>query len=141
MSVKSQAAKTGARRPYVRPMAGWWRKNPYFVRYMLREATALVVAAYAIVLLIGMVCLARGEASYQAWVGALSSPVSIVLHVLALVAMVYHTWTWFEIMPKTMPPLYIGGKRVKGPVITWSGIAAAVVATLGLFLAVWSMRP
>jgi len=34
-----------ARRPYVRPMTGWWRRNPYFMRYMLREGTAVVVAA------------------------------------------------------------------------------------------------
>ena len=37
-----------ARRPYVRPMAGWWRRNPWFVEYMLHEATALAVAAYAL---------------------------------------------------------------------------------------------
>ncbi len=33
-----------ARRPYVRPMTGWWRRDPFFVRYMIREATALMVA-------------------------------------------------------------------------------------------------
>ena len=32
-----------ARRPYVRPMAGWWRRNPWFVEYMVHEATALAV--------------------------------------------------------------------------------------------------
>ena len=30
-----------ARRPYVRPMQGWWRRDPFFMRYMLREATAV----------------------------------------------------------------------------------------------------
>ena len=27
------------RKPYVRPMRGWWKRNPYFRRYMLREGT------------------------------------------------------------------------------------------------------
>ena len=32
------------RRPYVRPMTGWWKKNPYFVEYMVHEGSALFVA-------------------------------------------------------------------------------------------------
>jgi fumarate reductase subunit C len=35
------------RRPYVRSMDGWWKKNPFFVEYMIHEGTALFVAAYA----------------------------------------------------------------------------------------------
>ena len=33
----------GKRRPYVRPMAGWWRRNPFFVEYMIHEGTAFFV--------------------------------------------------------------------------------------------------
>ena len=129
------------RRPYVRPMAGWWRKNPFFVRYMVREATALVVAAYAFVLLAGLLCLASGAAAYDSWLAMLRHPLSIVLHLLALVAMVYHTWSWFDIMPKTMPPIYSGGKRVAPHIITGTGLAVAAVVTLALFLLVWSVKP
>ena len=133
--------QTDARKPYVRQMDGWWRKNPFFVRYMAREATALVVAAYAFVLLAGLLCLANGEAAYNAFLAALKHPVSLALHVVALAAMAYHTWTWFEIMPKTMPPVIVNGKRVAGSVITTAGMVAAVVVTLVLFLAVWSIKP
>ena len=54
-----------ARRPYVRPMAGWWRKNPFFVEYMVHEATAIFVAIYALLLLVSVTCLANeiGRAS------------------------------------------------------------------------------
>ena len=38
---------------YVRPMTGWWKRNPYHRRYMLREATALFVTLYALNLLEG----------------------------------------------------------------------------------------
>ncbi|WP_136413227.1 MULTISPECIES: fumarate reductase subunit C [Oxalobacteraceae] len=133
--------QSDARRPYVRSMDGWWRKNPFFVRYMAREVTAFVVAAYAIMLLIGLLSLARGEAAFNTWLGVLTHPVSIVLHLLGLVGMVYHTWSWFEIMPKTMPPMYSNGKRVEGSVITTVGVVVAVVVTLVIFLLVWSVKP
>jgi len=61
------------------------------------------------------------------------------LHAVALAAMLYHSWSWFEIMPKTMPPLIVRGKRVAAGVITWSGVGAAVASTLALFLIVWSL--
>ncbi|OWW20943.1 fumarate reductase subunit C [Noviherbaspirillum denitrificans] len=127
------------RKPYVRPMTGWWRKNPFFVRYMARELTALVVAAYAFILLAGMLCLAKGEAAFNAWGAVLRHPVSVALHVAALAAMLYHTWSWFDIMPKTMPPIVMGGKRVGPRIITGAGLAAAALATLVLFFAVWSL--
>ncbi len=129
------------RRPYMRPMNGWWRRDPFFVRYMIREATALIVAAYAIVLLAGVLCLSQGEGAWNGWLAAMRSPVSIVLHVLMLVAMIYHTYSWFEIMPKTMPAMFVGGKRVAAATITMSGLAAAVVAAVALFVVVWMLRP
>jgi fumarate reductase subunit C len=131
--------QSDARKPYVRPMGGWWRKNPFFVRYMARELTALVVAAYAFVLLAGMLCLANGETAYNVWLTALRHPVSVALHAVALAAMAYHTWSWFEIMPKTMPPVVVGGKRVAAATITGAGIVAALVVTAVVFLAVWSI--
>jgi fumarate reductase subunit C len=122
-------------------MKGWWRRDPFFVRYMIREATALVVAAYAIVLLVGVLALSRGEAAWNAWLAALRTPVSVVLHVLMLIAMIYHTWSWFEIMPKTMPAMFVGGKRVSAAAIIHSGLAAAVIASLALFALAWMLRP
>ena len=55
------------RRPYVRPMGGWWRRDPFFMRYMIREATALAVLAYAVVLTLGVVRLAQDEAAWNGW--------------------------------------------------------------------------
>jgi len=125
----------------MRPMRGWWRRDPFFVRYMIREATALIVAAYALVLLAGVLCLAQGEAAWNGWLTQLRSPVSIVLHVLMLAVMIYHTYSWFEIMPKTMPALFVGGKRVTATTITMSGLAAAVAAAAALLALAWMLRP
>ncbi|HEX6363201.1 MAG TPA: fumarate reductase subunit C, partial [Albitalea sp.] len=82
--------KAVARRPYVRPMQGWWKRDPFFVRYMVREATALAVLVYAIVLAVGVVRLAQGEAAWGAYVAALRTPASLVLHAVLLVSFVVH---------------------------------------------------
>jgi fumarate reductase subunit C len=128
------------RRAYVRPMAGWWRTDPFFVRYMARELTAFAVLAYAIILALGLVRLAQGEAAFNGWLAALRSPWSIALHLLLLVSMLVHAHSWFEIMPKTMPMLFVGGKRVGEAAIIRTGWAAAVVATLALLALAWGLR-
>jgi fumarate reductase subunit C len=122
------------RRPYVRSMDGWWRRDPFFVRYMIREATAVLVAAYAMVLLIGVLRLAQGEAAYNGWLEALRTPQSIVFHLVLLVGFLYHTWSWFSIMPKTMPVILVDGKKLPPAVITGAGLLVAVLSCSVLFL-------
>jgi len=123
-----------SRRPYVRPMAGWWRRDPFFIRYMAREATALFVTAYAVILLVTLARLAQGRASFDAWLAVLRSPTMLAIHAALLVAFVWHTVTWFAIMPKTMPPVAIAGRKLAPGVITGAGLAAAVLASAALFL-------
>ncbi|HEY2926057.1 fumarate reductase subunit C [Piscinibacter sp.] len=124
-------------RPYVRPMQGWWRRDPFFVRYMVREATALAVLVYAIVLTVGVVRLAQGEAAWNGWLDALRTPWSMLLHGVLLVAFVVHAKSWFEIMPKTMPMMFVGGRRVAESAIKRSGWAATVLASIVLFALAW----
>jgi fumarate reductase subunit C len=118
------------RRPYTRSMDGWWRRDPYFVRYMAREATSVLVAAYAVVLLVGAVRLSQGEPAFNGWLEAMKSPWSVAFHLLTLAVFLYHTWSWFCIMPKTLPLMFVGGKKLQPGVITGTGIAAAVVCCL-----------
>ncbi len=117
------------RRTYLRGMDGWWRRDPFFVRYMAREATALFVAAYALILLAGVLRLSQGPEAFDEWLHALASPVSVGFHLVLLVVFAYHTWSWFRIMPKTMPPVRIGGRRLSGGAITAAGLAAAAVVS------------
>jgi fumarate reductase subunit C len=129
------------RRPYVRSMNNWWLRDSYYVAYMAREVTALFVAAYAVVLLVGLLRLSQGEAAWNGWLQALKSPLSLAFHLVMLATFIYHTWSWFKIMPKTMPMLFIAGKRVQQETITGAGLAAAVVACLAVFLVAWGMKP
>ena len=130
-----------ARRPYVRSMDGWWRRDPFFVRYMAREATAVFVVAYAVVLLVGVLRLSQGEAAFNGWLAALRSPASVAFHVFLLAIFVYHTWSWFRIMPKTMPMILPDGKRLQPGMITGSGLAVAALLCLGGFLVLMGVKP
>ena len=119
-----------ARRTYMRPMTGWWKRDPFFIRYMAREATSIFVYLYAIVLVAGLAALANGRAEFESWLAMLRHPLGVVFQLVCLLVFAYHTWSWFVIMPKTMPPVVIGGKRLAAGAITGAGVAAAVVATL-----------
>jgi len=134
----SMHRRTAPPRPYLRSMSRWWRRDPYFVRYMVREATAVAVLAYAVVLCVGVVRLSQGEAAWQGWVAALQTPWSVLLHLVLLAAFVVHAKSWFDIMPKTLPLLFVHGRRVAGSTITRAGWAAVVVASVALLaLAAW----
>jgi fumarate reductase subunit C len=44
-------------------------------------------------------------------------------------------------MPKTMPMMVVGGRRVSAATITRSGWAATIVASLVLLMIAWWLRP
>ena len=121
------------RRPYVRPMQGWWRRDPFFVRYMAREATALFVIAYALLLLVTLERLAEGRAAFDAWMAMMRGHGFLALHVIMFAAFVVHTITWFQIMPKTMAPIVVAGRKVPAALITGAGLAASVVISVALY--------
>lgn len=123
------------RRTYVRPMDGWWRRDPFFVRYMAREVTSIFVVAYALILLAGLIRLSQGEEAFGDWLDGLASPASVAFHVVLFAVFAYHTWSWFRIMPKTMPPVIVGGRRLSARAITGIGVSAAVAVSIAFFVA------
>jgi len=121
---------------YVRPMQGWWRKNPYFVRYMIREASSVFLATYAVILLVGLLRLSQGEAAYDGWRGALMHPLSIVFHWVALLTVSYHAYTWWKVAPKTAPHIRIGGREVPEMLIAAGGLVGTVGASIVVYVIV-----
>ena len=126
-----------ARRPYVRPMAGWWRRNPFFIEYMVHEGTAFFVLAYALELLAGVICLSMGEAAWNSWRSVMGSVPMLIINGAILAMMLYHGLTWFQIMPRTLPPMKVAGKKVGASTITAVGLAAAAGASILVFAVVW----
>jgi fumarate reductase subunit C len=121
------------RKPYMRPMAGWWRRDPYYVRYMIMELTSVIVAIYAVILLVGVWRLNQGQAAYGAWLAALRHPLAIAFHVFMLLAMCYHAYTWWKVLPKTLPLIHVGGKPVSGVLLSGAGWTATLVVSAAVY--------
>jgi len=121
---------------YVRPMQGWWRRNPYFVRYMIREGSSVFLAIYSIILLVGLLRLSQGEAAWDGWRTALTSPWSILFHWLALLTVSYHAWTWWKVAPKTAPDLRVAGRPFPEMLITAGGVVATLAVSVLVYVIV-----
>lgn len=102
------------RKPYVRPVeASWWTKKGFYLAYMLREGTCLLVLAFVLEIL-GLYILAALNisdiqamkvdklTSLQKYADFLAHPVMIVFNALVLIAVLYHAFTWFPLMPKAL---------------------------------------
>ncbi|WP_108652227.1 fumarate reductase subunit C [Dongshaea marina] len=125
------------RKPYVRDVKkDWWLKNRFYSFYMLREFTCVFAAIYVVILLWGLLRLSQGQVAFEGWLNALHSPVAIVFHILALIAMLYHAKTWFALAPKATR-LFKGEELFpEKPIVLSQYIALAVVfmVVLAIFI-------
>ncbi len=122
--------------PYTPKMQlSWWWQKPTYFAYIMRELTAVFVAAYAVILLLTLRALSAGEAAWEAWTTTLQSPLSIGFHVVALLFAVYHSITWFMAAP-TAIVLNVKGKPVPAKtlilahVVIWIVCSAAIAGIL-----------
>ena len=115
-----------SRRPYVRPLprVWWFVRRPRYLRYMAREFTCLFIGAYTVLMIYALAQLAQGPVAWQAFLGALRTPASVVFHVLALGFAVYHSVTWFNLTPKALPIPYVCAAHYAG----WVLVSALVLA-------------
>jgi len=123
-----------SRRPYVRELSktGWWLQQPRYIRYMMREISALFIGIYVLVLIVGLFQLSRGEAAYEAFLESATGPAGLAFAVIAMVFAIYHSYTWFQVTPQAMP-LTFRGKRIPGAFI----IAAHWLGFLLVSAALW----
>ena len=119
---------------YTRSMSRWWLRNPNYKWYLLREGTSLMVLAYAVFLLIGLASLANGAEAYATWRSVLQSPLSILVHLLVLAGLVYHTWTWFGLLPQTMPLLRFKGQQITNAAVVRTALAVWVVVSVVILI-------
>ena len=84
------------RKPYIREMdAGWWKKHPFYRFYMLREGTSIF---QVLVSLEFIYCLMAPESFFS----LLGNPIVIILNIVAFLATLLHTKTWFDLAPKAV---------------------------------------
>lgn len=84
------------RKPYVREVTCcWWRRNPFYRFYMLREGASVFMVWVSLLLLLFLF----SPASFSALIG---NPIVCLLNFAALLASLLHTKTWYELTPKAL---------------------------------------
>ncbi len=122
--------------PYRRPMpATWWLLNRAYFLFMVRELTSVFIAVYVILLLILLSKLRAGPEAYAHHLRFLATPGMIVFHVVALAAAIFHTVTWFNILPSVLV-VRVGERRVPGASLAGANYAAWIAISI---LLAWIM--
>ncbi len=115
---------------YRRPISfWWWLDRPAYFKFVVRELTCLFVGAFAILTLLQVRAVGEGPEAYAAFAAMLASPAGIGFSVLAFLAAVYHTVTWFPAVQTTIV-LRVGEQRVPGSVITGAHMAGWLVVSV-----------
>lgn len=87
------------RKLYVRPVkANWWTQKGFYTLYMIREATSVLGLWVALELIILMLLPFLGIQSHS----FLSNGLVILLNIVSLAAVLFHAFTWFNLMPKAV---------------------------------------
>jgi fumarate reductase subunit C len=112
----------------------WWLQRGAYLAFILRELSSVFVAWFVVYLLLLVRAVAGGADSYRAFLEWSAGPVVLTLNVIALLFIIYHAITWFNLAPQAMV-VHVRGRRVPGSLIAASNyvawaVASAVVAWL-----------
>jgi fumarate reductase subunit C len=113
----------------------WWLQQWSYVAFILREISSLFVAWGVVFLLLLVRAVSRGTAAYAAFLTWSATPGVVLLNTIALLFVVFHAVTWFNLASQAMAP-HVRGHRVPGTWITgsnyaaWLAISAAVIYLL-----------
>ncbi len=115
-------------RHYVRKLpATWWLRKRTYLLFMLRELTSVFVVAYAIFLIV-VIWRADDPGSFAGLFDSLDSPISLVLHLILLAVLVFHTITWINLTPKVLV-LFRDDEPVDPRLVAGANYVAWVVAS------------
>ena len=101
--------------------ANWWLKNPRYFKFMVRELTAVFAALWVLLFLTQIPLMVGGPEAHSRWLATVRSPGWILFSLVSLAFVLFHAWTWFEVMGDI---IYV---RLGKTAIRASTIVAAIV--------------
>ena len=110
----------------------WWAQQWRSFKFILRELSSVAVGYVGALLLWLVWSLIRGPKAYETFLAWLSNSFVLVMSIIALLFVLYHSITWFNLAPKAMP-VRVGGKRlpewmVAAPnYIAWIVVSAVII--------------
>jgi fumarate reductase subunit C len=109
----------------------WWLGERHYLKFILRELSSVFVAVFVVETLLLINALRNGPDAYAQFLQSMQNPLMIVLNVISLFFVVFHTITWFNLAPSATP-VRMGGRRlpdamVAGPAyVAWILISAFI---------------
>jgi fumarate reductase subunit C len=94
----------------------WWLGQRQYLKFILRELSSVCVA-FCVVELLFLFRALRSPEAYVQFVHTLHSPVLVLLNLISLFFVVFHTITWFNLAPHAMD-IRVAGRRVPGIALT-----------------------
>ncbi len=113
----------------------WWLEKLAYSKFITRELTSLAVGYAAVLLMLQVWVLSKGQATYERFLGFLESTPVLIFHGVVLVFLLFHSVTWFNLAPKALV-LRLGRRRIPDAIVLAGHYAAWLVATA---LVIWSV--
>ncbi|MFI7664725.1 fumarate reductase subunit C [Nocardia sp. NPDC049526] len=114
-------------RLYRKPISRfWWVRRRSYLIFVLRELSSLFVAWFVVYLLLLVNAVSSGSEEYQRFLNWSAGPGVIALNLIALLFVLMHTVTWFNLAPKAI-------------VVRVRSRPVAPVVILGLHYLLWGL--
>lgn len=132
------AAESAVRSPQSafpwRMPAGWWIGHGRYFMYMMRELSAVFAALWLVLFLAQIPRMGAGAgdtAAYVGWLDFIQSPLWVAFSLVTLVFVLYHAFTWFNLMG-TVLYVRLGKTPIPGSAIialmflAWAGTSLVI---------------
>ena len=109
----------------------WWLGQRQYLKFILRELSSVFVAIFVVETLFQLQALKAGPESYAEFQQFSQSPAVIIVNIIALLFVVFHSITWFNLAPSAMP-IRLRGRRVPAYLVAapsyvmWAAISVLV---------------
>lgn len=108
----------------------WWLRRPSYVRFVLRELSSVFVAWFVVYLLLLIRAVRTGEDDYRRFLDWADTWWVVLLNVVALAFVLFHSVTWFNLAPAALVV------RLRGRPVPASLVAAGHFAAWAVLSAV-----
>ncbi len=111
----------------------WWLERLAYGKFITRELTSLAVGYAAVLLMLQVWVLSKGQATFERFLVFLESTPVLIFHGVVLLFLLFHSVTWFNLAPKALV-LRLGRRRIPDAIVLAGHYAAWLVATA---LVIW----
>jgi fumarate reductase subunit C len=115
----------------------WWLESRPYTAFVLRELTSVFVAGFALVTLALVRAIGQGPEAYARFLARLGTPAMVAFHAVALLFVLFHSITWFNLAPRAVV-VRLRGRRLPDAAV--AGLNYAAWLALSALLAVLVLR-